>query len=80
METDKQALYLELIQFLTESGSNVVTLRKLMNDYREKSEQSQYLFCGEYHVGAHAANTQTQKRPFETAFGSSDPHQQVLFY
>lgn len=79
METDKQTLYLELIQFLTESGSNMATLRKLMNDYREKSEQNQYSFCGQYHASTHVSTSQAQKRPFETAFSDSDPHQQVPF-
>lgn len=75
METDKQILYLEFIQFLSEFGSNVGTLRKLMNEYREKSEQSQYAFYGQYNAGT---SSQTQKRAFDTAFGDSDPHQQVF--
>jgi pre-mRNA-processing factor 39 len=73
METDKQILYSELIQFLSESGTNVQTLRKVMNEYREMSEYNQHVFCGQYHV---MDASQSHKRPHDTAFGDhSDSHQ-----
>jgi pre-mRNA-processing factor 39 len=79
METDKQILYSELIQFLSESGTNVQTLRKVMNEYREKSEHNnQYVFSSQYHV---MDASQSHKRPHDTAFGhdNSDSHQQAKF-
>jgi len=66
MESDKQIFYSELIQFLSDSGTNVQNLRKVMNEYREKSEANQYSFNGEYQIMD--GQTNAHKRPYETAF------------
>jgi pre-mRNA-processing factor 39 len=70
-DTEKQSIYSEWMQFLSESGS-VANLRKLMADYRAKCDE--YTFYGQF--GTQAA---AQKRTRDTAFGATVDDNQAKF-
>jgi pre-mRNA-processing factor 39 len=71
-ETEKQTIYSEWTQFLSENGS-VANLRKLMSDFRGKSDE--YTFYGQS-----GAQLTAQKRTHETAFGASVDENQGAKY
>jgi len=67
-DAEKQSIYSEWTQFLSESGS-VANLRKLMSDYRAKSDE--YTFYGQ----SFGTQSTVQKRSHDTAFGTTDDNQ-----